>query len=218
MEHHPGEDGTSVQDFSPAAPIGKYLSCSPADIDWALTVQADESAAGNAKRLGEILVEREMITPEELTAALNAQCIHRLRRCPILSGLPAAEIDRIGAIAEEVRLAEGEGLLKEGQRGDSMYVVVSGEIMIYQGHEDSKRTTLGIAQPGNVLGEMGYFSDGTRAYSACARQPAVVLRIRYDLLRDNLRNMPALALEFLNLITRRIREENVRFPYSLNAS
>ncbi len=204
-----------MKSISPAGRIGEYLPCLPVDIDWALAVQADELASGNLKHLGEILVEREEITPEELENALEAQRIDRLRHCRFFANLPAADLARISNIAEEVEVVEGEHLLKEGERGDSMYVVASGAVMIYQREGDLGWVELGIARPGDVLGEMGYFSDGTRSFSACALDAAVLLRLRYDLLRDIINSIPDLAVEFLSLITWRMRESNLYCADSL---
>ncbi len=202
-------DIADMKSTSPAGRIGEYLPCLPVDIDWALAVQADELASGNLKHLGEILVEREEITPEELEAALETQRMDRLRRCSFFANLPAADLARISDIAEEAQVAEGEHLLREGQRGDSMYVVASGAVMIYRREGDLGGVELGIARPGDILGEMGYFSDGTRSFSAYALEAAVLLRLRYDLLWDIVNFVPDLAVEFLNLITSRMRESNV---------
>ena len=43
--------------------IGEYLPCPQSDIDWALSVQAMESASGNSKRLGEILFAARRLEP-----------------------------------------------------------------------------------------------------------------------------------------------------------
>ncbi len=200
----------STHELPPAGRIGDYLRLSPSDVEWAASVQAAELASGNEKRFGQILLEREEITEDQLRAALNAQCIDRLRRCHFFADLTDDELAEISAVTEEVRLAEDEDLFKEDQRGDSVYVVASGRMVMYHRCDDSYWTPLGTAQPGSVLGEMGYFSNGTRSYSACALEPTVLLRIRYDLLSRFIDSMPRLAVGMLNLVTNRIREGELR--------
>ncbi len=199
----------STHALPPAGRIGDYLHCSRADIEWAMSVQAAELASGNEKRLGEILLECEEITEEELRAALQEQCIERLRRCHFFADLSDEDLTKISDIIEEVKLPAGEDLFKEDQRGDSLYVIATGRMEMYQKHRDSDWTYLGIAQAGAVLGEMGYFSDGTRSCSACALEQTVLLRIRYDLLSNFIDSMPDLAVGMLHQVTNRIRETDL---------
>ncbi len=198
-----------------AVKIGEYLPCSLTDIQWAMGVQSVELASGNVKRIGEILVERERITGEELTEALQKQRFDRLRRCPFLSGLSDDDLATVNLAAEQIRLLEGEDLLRQDERGDSVYVVESGRVLIYQRQEDSDGVIQSEALPGDVLGEMGYFSNGTRSYSASALEPTVLLRIRYESLSKFLAVIPDLAMGFLNLVTERIRKSRLSCADSL---
>ena len=164
--------------------IGEYLDCSRADIEWALSVQATESAAGNTKRLGEILLAREEITEEDLKQALKKQRVDRLRRCSLLEDLSQDDLTSISERIEEVKLPAGEDLFREDQRGDSMYVVARGHIGIYRQQDGLKPAHIRDVGPGTVLGELGYFTEGTRSCSATTLDPTVVLKIRYELLSD----------------------------------
>ncbi len=170
--------------------IGEYLSCPPAEIDWALLVQNAELASGNLRRLGDILVEREQITKEELRAALELQRIDRLRRCPLFESLSSNELRNISETAEEFTLAAGERLLSQDHRGDSLYVLISGRLLIYRRDEHLEGIPSGVAVPGDAVGTADYVTGGTRSFSAYAVEPASLLKIRYDALPESLRLRP----------------------------
>ncbi len=161
--------------------IGEYLGCPPGDIAWALSVQAIELASGNAKPLGEILVERECVAREVLAEALESQRIDRLRRCSLLAGLSREKLSRIGEQTDQIELEPGEALFREGRRGSSAYVMLSGRLLLSHSVEGWEHPA-GTAFPGDVLGEDEFAGDGTRFYTAYATEPSVLLKIGYDLL------------------------------------
>ncbi len=164
--------------------LGEYLPCPQSALDWALSVQTAELAAGNVKPIGEILLERELISQEELGNALRRQRVDRLRQCFLFSGLSDDELGRINTSIEEVELATGQSLLNQEQRGNSMYMVAFGRVLLYRRGENQEAVPVGVALPGDFIGEMDYFSDGTRSCSAYAVEPTTVLKIRYQLLPD----------------------------------
>ncbi len=159
--------------------IGEYLACPPPDIEWALSVQAMESASGNLKRLGEILIGREQITQEILVAALETQLIDRLRLSSLLADLSADKLSRIGERTAQITLEPGEALFQEGYRGDSAYVILSGRLMLSKSSGQTEHAA-GVVIPGDVLGEGEYFTDGTRVCSAYATEYSVLLKIPYS--------------------------------------
>jgi hypothetical protein len=164
--------------------IGEYLPCPQSDIDWALSVQAMESALGNSKRLGEILIGREDVTHEVLAGALESQLIDRLRLSSLLEDLSRDTLARIGRQTDQIELEPGETLFQEGFRGDSMYVLLRGRLILSCSIEQ-KEFPAGAVIPGDVLGERECFTDGTRSYSAYATESSELLKIRYNLIPKN---------------------------------
>jgi hypothetical protein len=186
--------------------IGEYLKCPQKDIDWALSVQSMEFASGNAKPLGEILVERECVAQEILARALETQRIDRLRRCSLLSDLSWEELDWIGEQTDQIWLKPGETLFKEGQRGDSAYVMLSGRLLLSQSAGDSEHPA-GVVFPGDAVGEVEFIGDGTRRYTAYATELSVLLKIRYDLIpRRAGRNLRSVPLHSPDDFVGRVRE------------
>ncbi len=203
----------SAQTAFEPRPIGAYLSCSPAEINRAIFIQSAEFACGTVKRIGEILVELEQITREELVEALSIQRIDRLRQCSLFAGLASDDLHLISDVVEEVRLGTGERLLRQHQTGDGMYAVVSGRFLLYRRDRHSEGVPVGVAVPGDALGARDYLSGGTRSASACAIEPSLVFKIRYDLLPERVRLATDSGLELVESLPEPQRSE----PHPLSA-
>ncbi len=188
--------------------IGEYLACAPGDIEWALSVQRMELALGNAKRLGEILIERECIARETLIEALELQRIDRLRRCSLLADLSREELVRIGEKSIEIQLEVGQALFREGQKGTSAYVMLRGRLLLSHSAEGWEHPA-GTALPGDVLGEEEFVNNyGNRLYTAYATEPSALLQIGYDLIpkpaKRGLRTVPLYSTDDLIRRTREV--------------
>jgi CRP-like cAMP-binding protein len=161
--------------------IGEYLPCHDSDLEWALSIQALESEYGNLKRLGEILLEGHHVTQEDLDEALESQLVDRLARSMLLRRLNREKLVQIGEKTDQVALSPGEILYKEGNRGNSMYVMVKGRLLLSR-LEGPNEYPAGAAIPGDVLGETECFTDGTRDCTAYATERSELLKIRYSLI------------------------------------
>jgi hypothetical protein len=193
--------------------IGEYLPCPQADIDWALSVQAMESASGNIRRLGEILVGREEVTQEVLANALESQLIDRLRLSSLLGNLSREKLVRIGERTEQIALESGETLFQEGFRGDSMYVMLRGRLLLSSSTENAEHAA-GVVIPGDVLGEQECFTDGTRKYSAYATERSELLKVFYKLIPreadvESKAAAPASASEIVRRVRSALRADRV---------
>ena len=56
--------------------------------------------------------------------------LEALRSAPLFAGLADADLERLAATVERQQLAPGGLLIREGDPGDAMYVVVSGELEV----------------------------------------------------------------------------------------
>ncbi len=185
--------------------IGEYLPCHDSDIKWALSIQAMESASGNLKRLGEILLEGHQVTQEDIEEAMESQLVDRLARSMLLRSLSREKLVQIGENTDRVALEPGETLFKEGNRGNSMYVMLKGRLLLSR-LDGPNEYPAGAAIPGDVLGEMECFTDGTRDYTAYATERSELLKIRYSLIpRYERKQAKAAPSAFLKNIIRRAR-------------
>ena len=170
---------------------------------------------GGRARIGEALVHAGVITRDQLLSALHAQRVDRLRNCPLFARLSDAELRAIAQFATEATAPSGREFITQDAPGRCLYVIAAGRVFVYRKGDDGEEIPLGAAWPGETIGEMGYFSpDGMR--SACARavEDVQLLEIAYDDLPRCMEVAPNLATGFLNLVTRRLHETNLRYQTS----
>jgi len=184
--------------------IGAYLGCDPALLDQALVWQQQWAARGLRKRLGELLLELQLLSGDILCAALRAQRLDRLRKCAVFAGLETHELEALCEFVQERSIPAGEEFIRQDDIGDRCFIVASGHAVVFQRDEDEE-VLLSTVGPGECLGEVGYFSDGRRSASVRASEDMEVLELYYTDLQRILEVTPRLAKNLLDLVTKRLR-------------
>lgn len=121
------------------------------------------------------------------------------------------EPQRIESLLPSVRRLEharGRFVFSEGDRADSLYVMVEGQVKQYRLGRDGAEMIFSLALPGDLFGQVGVFDPlGARSATAEAMTPAVVLEIpREPLLQFFTANPPAMRrmFEHLSVLTRTV--------------
>lgn len=95
----------------------------------------------------------------------------------------------------------GETLFLEDDRGDCMYLVVSGKVNIVTfGRE------LEDIGPGGAIGEIALIDDGLRSASAMAAEATEVVVVDRDAFCTLVRKEPQFALDVMRIMAGRVRQ------------
>ncbi len=127
-----------------------------------------------------------------------------LRRIPLFAGLDDAELARLAAVADTVELEAGDVLIREGDAGDALFVVLDGELAVTK-RSGKVDVPLAVVGPGEVQGELAVLEGRPRTATVRAVGPATLLRLRRDALLDVLGRQPELALSLLRTTAGRLR-------------
>ena len=127
-----------------------------------------------------------------------------LRATPLFAQLPEADLRRLADKAEALTLAPGELLIREGDPGDAMYVVVTGELDVTKltGGNEIELARVG---PGTIQGEMSAIEGRPRSASVRAITEADVLRVSRDALLAVFAVTPEAAFAVLQVVLNRLR-------------
>ncbi len=128
-----------------------------------------------------------------------------LKSVAMFQNIPAEKLSRIAAIAEERDVAEGTVLMREGEIGESLFVVMTGAVRIHRGEN-----TLTVFGRGDCLGEMAVLDSSPRSASATATAESTLLEIDQASFYQVLEAHPEIMQEIVRLLTRRLREANDR--------
>jgi signal transduction histidine kinase len=130
--------------------------------------------------------------------------IDALRAAPLFTGLSDAHLERLAATVEQQRLAPGELLLHEGDVGDAMFVVVSGELEVTK-RAGATEQPLARVGPGAIQGEIAALQGSVRQASVRAVTDVEVLRIPREGLLALLDSGPDAALALVKTVLERLR-------------
>ena len=98
----------------------------------------------------------------------------------------------------------------EGDRSDSVIVIVDGRIKVTTAGADGSETILGIRGPGALVGELGALDDTPRMASAVALEPLTVHMLTASEFRAFIAQQPGAALELMRMLIGRLREADRR--------
>lgn len=191
--------------------IGEHLNIGHEVIEKILERQNALQDQGIRKFLGELLVEAGIITDKDLTQALNDQKIEQFKRSPFLSELKNDESQMLAPLIHNLSVPAGKEFISQDTIGDSFYLLIDGKVTVFRHDESGEDIHFDTTEPGEFIGEMGYFSDGMRSASAKALEDTILLQIPYSKLDEAFEKVPTLATHFLHIVTNRLRKSNIRF-------
>src|SRR4051794_9474397 len=100
-----------------------------------------------------------------------------LRRHVLFADVSEGDLEAIAAMTKELTLPEGETLISEGDPGDSLFIVVSGELEISR-REGGREVALATRGPGEFVGELSLLQAAPRSATARTRTQTSLLEIR----------------------------------------
>lgn len=155
---------------------------------------------------------RNRKTSAETTSPAGIQA-GALRRVKILAGLTDVQLERLAQAMELHRVPQWKVIVRQGERGDAMYLILEGELRVrlLAGDKETIISTLG---PGEFFGDMSLFDQGPRSADVVANTDSTVLRFTATAFENLAKEEPALAAPFLLATVRtlaaRIRADNKR--------
>jgi signal transduction histidine kinase len=130
--------------------------------------------------------------------------IDALRAAPLFTGLSDADLERLADTVERQQLAAGELLIREGDPGDAMYVIVSGELEVTK-RAGATEQPLARVGPGAIQGEIAALQGTERAASVRALTDVEVLRVPREGILALLDSGPDAALALVHTVLERLR-------------
>ena len=95
---------------------------------------------------------------------------HEFARIALLAELPGETLAKLGERMEREQVAPGQPVVREGERGDRFYVVLSGLLAVSQEVQGARR----ILRPGDYFGEVALTMYIPRTASVSALTPSTV--------------------------------------------
>jgi CRP-like cAMP-binding protein len=132
--------------------------------------------------------------------ATNKQLLAVLAAVPLFEGLSRRQLKQVADLAEVASFMAGATLVKEGEPGESFFVILTGEAKV-----KVKGRTVNRAIPGDHFGEISLLDGGPRTASVVSETPMTVLMIERPAFQKLLRKDPSLSMQLLKSMARLVR-------------
>jgi ATP/ADP translocase len=128
-----------------------------------------------------------------------------LKRVPLFANLTLDQLEAIHQLAQEVTFLPNEVVMREGEAGSELYILLEGVLDVYLGWETPEQRCISQIRAVDYVGEMAILDDEPRSATIVAVEPARLLSLEGESLKDLILQMPDIAFEIFRVLTRRVR-------------
>jgi CRP/FNR family cyclic AMP-dependent transcriptional regulator len=128
-----------------------------------------------------------------------------MRRVPLFADLADAQVETLIRDFNRRRFQQDEAIFQQGDPGQALYMVESGQVRIYVQDEEGQETSVILCGPGDLFGELALIDGLPRSASAVAMEDTVVLALSHDRFREQMRRYPQVALNLMKALSVRVR-------------
>jgi CRP/FNR family cyclic AMP-dependent transcriptional regulator len=137
-----------------------------------------------------------------------------LRAIPMFASIDAAQLRLLSFTSERVAFLPGEAFIKQGDPGDTAYVVVKGEAEILIEGPDGP-TIVASAGPNSILGEVSLLLKSRRIATVRAKTLMCCLELSSDVFYQLSRAYPDFAIGVMRDLAARLEQANMKLEEAL---
>lgn len=126
-----------------------------------------------------------------------------LKNTKLFSQTPENVLSSIAPIMKEVIYQEGQEIFAKGDAGDSMFIIYSGEIGIYDGPKQ-----LALFDKGEIFGELALLDTEPRSASTVAESDVLLFRVDQEDFFELMEERDEILRNVLRILCQRIRVQN----------
>lgn len=133
-----------------------------------------------------------------------------LARTEVFADLEPRELAAVAQVAVPRRWDRGQILFREGDAGDTCYLLRTGAVVLTREHQDGRMVALAELRAGSLFGELAMFRGETRSATAEAVEPSSAVALLAGDVQRLVRRNPDLALKLLASLAERVSRTNER--------
>ncbi|MBT3603761.1 MAG: cyclic nucleotide-binding domain-containing protein [Candidatus Latescibacteria bacterium] len=176
------------------------------------SIYADTDGSAGLVKIPESGFSRIATSNPQALAQVGETIRQRLFRNQLAEMLPNlfGELDEetfndIEAEAEWVQISRGDVLIKQGDPGDSMYILIRGRLQARVTIEDGHQIVVGEITPGESVGEMAMFTGETRTADVAAVRDTALVKFNKDGFDRLMDKYPNVIRQITNIVIGRLR-------------
>jgi len=129
-----------------------------------------------------------------------------LKQVPLFALLSLEQLEAIQQISQELEYVANETIIREGDRGGDLYLLLEGEVRVVKGAGTAQERLLGTVAAIGYFGEMAALDNEPRSATVVAARPSRMLRLESDSLKELIHQMPEISFEIMRVLTQRVRK------------
>jgi CRP-like cAMP-binding protein/di/tricarboxylate transporter len=134
------------------------------------------------------------------------QFITTITRTAIFANLAREDLARVAGKVDQVRVAAGGVILRQGDPGDALYIVESGAVEVLQADDLGNVERMAILGPRECFGEIAIFAGTPRTATVVALIDTVLLQLTKDACEQLVVQCPAFSRHVCRLLGERLVE------------
>jgi len=142
-------------------------------------------------------------------AALD-ETVRLLAATEVFGEVEPRELEEVAKVAVPRHWDRGEVIFREGDVGDTCYLIRSGAILLTREHQDGRMVALAELRGGSLFGELAMFRGERRSATAEVIEPASALALLATDMQRLVRRNPDLSLKLLASLAERVSRTNER--------
>jgi CRP-like cAMP-binding protein len=131
------------------------------------------------------------------------QVVQVMQEMPLFRNVDQKQLRVVAMMGEARTYRGGERLFEKGDEGDAAYIVVTGEVEVLVPSDGSEQSVATLGK-GELFGEMAVLCDQSRTTAIAAKSDLEVLRLDRDVVLNLMREFPAITLELVRILGRRL--------------
>lgn len=124
-----------------------------------------------------------------------------LRNIRWFSELDDESLQALQSVIQPMMFEAGDVICREGETGDRMFVIESGDVAVLKDVEDGPAIEVTVLHRGDIAGEMGLFGERRRSATLKARCRCEMLTLGYDDFEQLLDQESTIAKELLSYMS-----------------
>jgi CRP/FNR family transcriptional regulator, cyclic AMP receptor protein len=133
-----------------------------------------------------------------------------LARTEVFEDLEERELREVAQVAVPRSWDQGEIIFREGDTGDTCYLLRSGAVLLTREHQDGRMVALAELRSGAMFGELAMFRGETRSATAEAVEPTTAVALLARDVQRLIKSNPDIALKLLAALAERVSLTNER--------
>ena len=129
-----------------------------------------------------------------------------LKHIEIFEKLSPQDLAAIASATQELRFKANQEVIREGDPGDTLYLILEGEVAIIKNQSDGGQIELDHIGAQDYFGEMALFEDIPRTATVRTLSPCRMLVLHKHAFNEIVREYPQIALEICKVLGHRIRK------------